>query len=94
VERLDVTSQRVIQRLLAGQPNTEAKIIFAWRVAAGTTLGRAATLSWSADGTLLVRPKTAAWRTELLRARPVIQQRLSQLIGPDVIRRLSITEAE
>jgi hypothetical protein len=93
VERIDATAARAVQTLLAGQPNTPAKIAFAWRVAAGSAFARAADLDWSADGTLRVRAHSTAWRQEITRARPLILQRLTALLGSDVVRRLLVTES-
>jgi hypothetical protein len=93
VERIDATAARAVQTLLAGQPNTPAKIAFAWRVAAGAAFARAADVEWSSDGTLRVRPHSTAWRKEITRARPLILTRLATLLGPDVVRRLVVTGA-
>ena len=76
--------------LLDGQPMSDGKISFAWRIAAGPSLGRAATLSWSPTGALMVRARTEAWRREIVRARPLIQARLGELLGPDAVRRMTI----
>ena len=93
VERIDATAARAVQTILAGQPNTPAKIAFAWRVAAGAALARGADGEWTADGTLRVRAHSTAWRQEITRARPLILGRLTALLGPDVVRRLVVTEA-
>ena len=90
MEPLNSTATRALRTLLAGQPTTEAKVAFAWQIAAGPALGRAATASWSEDGILHVRARTAAWGQEMRRARPVILERLHHLLGPDVVRRLVI----
>jgi hypothetical protein len=92
VERIDATAARAVQTILAGQPNTPAKIAFAWRVAAGAAFARAADVDWSADGTLRVRAHSTAWRQEITRARPLILTRLTALLGPEVIRRLVVSE--
>lgn len=92
VERIDATATRALQALLAGQPNTPAKVAFAWRIAAGAAFARAADVDWSADGTLRVRARSTAWRREITRARPLILERLTALLGPDVVRRLVVSE--
>jgi hypothetical protein len=94
MEPLNTTATRAIPMLLAGQPTTDAKVGFAWQIAAGTTLGRAATASWSNDGVLHVRARTAAWSLEMRRARPMLLERLRHLLGPDVVRRLVIDSDE
>jgi hypothetical protein len=66
-------------------------VAFAWSIAAGATLARAASVEWTPDGVLTVRAKTDAWREEIHRARAVIGARLDALLGPDVVRRLTVT---
>jgi anti-sigma factor RsiW len=90
VERLDVTATRALRPLLDGQPTTEAKIAFAWAIAAGPAMSRAATVSWTADGTLHVRAKSETWRLEIVRARPLLATRVAALVGPGVVQRISI----
>lgn len=63
---------------------------FAWRVAAGPSLGRAATLSLSSTGALVVRARTEMWRQEIVRARSIIEARLTELLGPGVVRRITV----
>jgi len=82
----------VLTDLLARQPTTDAKLSFAWQVAAGPAMARASRTSW-ADGTLRVTPRDAAWQRELQRARPMLAERLARLLGPDVIRSIVILEA-
>jgi hypothetical protein len=90
--KLDRTSIDALRMLLEAQPTTDAKVAFAWTIAAGPSLARAATITWSETGTIHVRPRTAAWRREIVRARPVIAQRVAALLGPDVVRRISVAE--
>jgi hypothetical protein len=90
MRRLQGAAARAYQDLLAAQPTTPAKVAFAWRVAAGPVLGRAATTRWTDDGTLSVLARDAAWRREIGRARPLIADRLAQLLGPGVVRRIEI----
>src|SRR5512134_337096 len=90
VEPLNRSATRAIQTLLGGQPNTAAKVAFAWTIAAGTALGRASTPTWSTDGTLVVRAASEHWRRELDRARPLIVERLRDLLGPDVVRKVVV----
>jgi hypothetical protein len=91
MESIGHTAARLLGPLLAGQPTTEAKVAFAWQVAAGPALSRAVTLSWS-DGTLRVRPASRAWRDEIRRARPMISERLGHLLGADVVKKLVIED--
>jgi len=92
MERLDSSSTAVLRSILAGQPLTEAKVAFAWRVAAGPALARAATVSWSPAGTLVVQADSSAWRLELVRAKGVLTERLRGLLGREAVRRIQIVE--
>ena len=93
MESLDITATRAVRHLLANQPTTAAKVTFAWTVAAGPQLGRAATITWMDDGTLHVLARDEAWRREISRARSVITERLSYLLGPDVVRTIRVRAA-
>jgi hypothetical protein len=90
MERLDHAARGALKTMLDGQPTTEAKVSFAWMIAAGPALARAATVTWSEDGMLHVVARTEAWRQEFLRARPLIARRVADLVGPGVVRRIAI----
>jgi hypothetical protein len=86
------TATAVLRTLLQDQPTTAAKVTFAWQIAAGTALSRAAECSWSEDGILVIRTRDAAWKREIQRARPLIAHRLGELLGPDVVRSIVIRD--
>jgi predicted nucleic acid-binding Zn ribbon protein len=90
VEALDTAAARVLRTILDQQPLTEAKIRFAWRLSAGPTLAAATAVEWAADGRLRVTVKSDEWRRELVRARPLILQRLRELVGRDVVKALHV----
>lgn len=90
VERLDSTAPRALRLALAQQPTSEGKILFAWSLAAGPALSRAASARWE-DGTLRLTAKSDTWRRELLRARVEIMARLTSLLGPGIVRKLEIS---
>jgi hypothetical protein len=92
MERLAATSTSVLRSILDGQPLTEAKVAFAWRIAAGPALARAATVSWSPAGTLVVYADSSAWRLELVRAKSMLAERLRLLLGREAVRRIQILE--
>jgi Dna[CI] antecedent, DciA len=92
MERLDATAGRALGVLLDGQPLSGAKVRFAWAIAAGPALARAASVTF-ADGTLYLTAKSEAWRQELLRARPVMTRKLGELLGPQAVRTLVILDA-
>jgi len=90
------TASDVLRDLLARQPTSAAKVQFAWRMAAGPAMARAARAAW-VDGTLRLAPVDPAWRRELQRARPVLLDRLRHWLGADVIQAIVIetsSEAE
>jgi hypothetical protein len=91
MKRLDQGAVSALKTLLDGQPTTAAKVSFAWAIAAGPTLARAATVTWSANGTLDVVARTEVWRQEIVRARPLIARRVAELVGPDTVRRIVIS---
>ena len=74
-----------LKMILDAQPLTEAKVGFAWRVAAGPTLATAATVAWSPGGPLRLTPRSDAWRQELVRARGVLLEKIRALLGPDAV---------
>jgi predicted nucleic acid-binding Zn ribbon protein len=90
MEPLRRTAADVLHTLLQSQPTTATKIVFAWHVAVGPALARATQVEWRDDGTLHVRARDAAWLRELRHARPVIAQRLADLLGRDTVRRLEL----
>lgn len=92
MESLQQTAARVLGPLLDAQPLSPGKVSFAWNIAAGPALARASTPTWTPDGTLRIRARSTAWRTEIERARPMIATRLQQLLGADAIRRIIISE--
>ncbi len=80
-----------IREMLARQPLSEAKVVFAWRVTAGPAFSRAAKATF-ADGTLTVRTPSAAWRKEIERAAPLLKERLAGLLGKNVVRWMVVIE--
>jgi hypothetical protein len=91
MKRLDQGAVSALKTLLDGQPTTEAKVSFAWAIAAGPTLARAATVSWHPNGTLHVVARTDAWMQEIVRARPLIARRIAELVGPETVRKVVIS---
>lgn len=89
MQSLNSTAGEVLRHLLASQPTTPAKVAFAWRMAAGGTLGRAGEPAWR-DGVLVVRASTDAWKKEMKRAAPMLLARVRELVGNDVVRRIVI----
>jgi predicted nucleic acid-binding Zn ribbon protein len=89
MESLHSTANQALRALLDGQPTTPAKIVFAWRMAAGAALARGGEPEWR-DGVLVVRARTDAWRRELRHARPVLTSRIQELVGLEVVKKIVI----
>ncbi|MEO7192191.1 MAG: DciA family protein [Vicinamibacterales bacterium] len=94
MESLDRTAARALRTLLEAQPLTAAKVEFAWKIAAGPALARSASVSWSEDGRLAVRAKSEEWRHEIVRARPMILQRMAGLLGTGAVRSLIVLRVD
>jgi hypothetical protein len=93
MEPLRTASTWALQTLLHDQPVTAAKVAFAWQIAAGPAMARATTPAWVGDGILRVRARDAVWQREASRARPIITQRLEQLLGPGVVEKIVIEQS-
>jgi predicted nucleic acid-binding Zn ribbon protein len=91
VQAVQKASMPALRELLAGQPTTAGKVAFAWQVAAGPAMGRAARVTWMAEqAALRVTARDAAWLAEIRRARPIVLERLQGLLGAGVVDRLII----
>ena len=90
VHSIRETASSALGDLLRHQPDTAAKVVFAWHIAAGPTLARATSASWRDDGTLRVEASSAAWHREVVRAKPLLVRRLQQLLGPDVVKNVTV----
>jgi hypothetical protein len=94
MEPINSTAARAMRTLLANQPTTDAKVAFAWQIAAGPALGRSASVRWAdEEGVLHVRPSTPAWTAEIRHARPILRGRMNELLGADVVKRIEIVPA-
>lgn len=79
----------VLAEVIRRQPASAARTTFAWSVAAGPALARAATVD-ARNGTLFITPKDARWSREIERARDTILQRVQHLLGADAVRAIVI----
>ena len=93
VEPIENVAVTALRTLLASQPDSDAKVACAWKVAAGPSLAQATTTSWSA-GVLHVRAKSDAWRREVRHARPMLLQRVQSLVGRDAVREIRLDAVE
>ena len=81
----------VIAETIRRQPASPARTAFAWSVAAGPALARAATVV-ARDGVLIVTPRDGRWAREIERATPTLLPRLQALVGATEITSLRICE--
>jgi len=79
----------VVADLLKNAPTSPGKIAFAWRTVVGAAVERVTSVRLEGR-TLLVDPATPHWARELTRSRDVILDRLTTLLGPNVIDELVI----
>jgi predicted nucleic acid-binding Zn ribbon protein len=75
--------------LLRSTPMSPGKLEFTWKTAVGPAMGRGTSVRLEGK-TLLVDARTAAWATEVARSSAIILRRLQTLLGPDVIRELTV----
>jgi predicted nucleic acid-binding Zn ribbon protein len=79
----------VLAETIRRQPASAARTAFAWTVAAGAAMARAASVE-SRNGVLLVTPKDARWSREIERASPMLLARVQALLGPHEVTTLRI----
>ena len=82
---------RAIGQLLRDQPLTPAKVRFAWHASVGTSMGRATTVNLRDNGTLLVVASGDHWRRETIRSAGMIKRRLTELLGKNVVKRITVS---
>jgi predicted nucleic acid-binding Zn ribbon protein len=91
VQPLQTFAADVIANVVRRQPPSAARTTFAWSVAAGPAMARAATVD-ARDGILFVTPKDARWAREIERAIPTLLARLQVLVGPAEITTVRICD--
>ena len=83
----------VIGEVIRRQPASPARTVFAWTVAAGPAMARAASVE-ARDGMLFITPKDARWAREIARASDTILQRVQHLLGPEAVTAITICERQ
>lgn len=83
----------VLADVIRRQPASPARTTFAWTVAAGPAMARAATVE-ARNGTLFVTPKDARWSREIARSCDVILRRVQQLLGPAAVTSITICDRQ
>jgi predicted nucleic acid-binding Zn ribbon protein len=79
----------VLADVIRRQPASPARTTFAWSVAAGPAMARAAAVD-ARNGTLFITPKDARWSREIERSRDTILRRIQQLLGEDAVTAIRI----
>jgi len=75
--------------LLRDAPLSPGKVTFAWKAAVGSAIERATSVRLEGRE-LLVDAVSAQWAREVSRSSPVILARLRELLGPDVVARITV----
>jgi len=89
MEPLGPVADAALAALLARAPLTPQKVQFAWRLAVGDAIDRVTTATLH-EGQLQVTVAAPAWEKEVTRAERLILGRLRRLLGPDVVRALTV----
>jgi hypothetical protein len=80
---------RALAELLRDTPTSAGKVEFVWKAVVGPAMDRGTAVRL--EGTvLLVEARSAAWAREVARSSRVITKRMESLLGPGVIRELSV----
>ncbi len=80
----------VLTRLLRAAPLSPEKVAFAWRAAVGPAMARASSARLSGEGVIDVACPDDHWRREIRRSLPIIKQRMTALLGEDVVRHVKL----
>ena len=81
-------SGSVLAEIVRRQPSSPARTAFAWQLVVGSTLARMTSVEMKGTS-LLVTARDDRWLKEIDRARPAILAKLQQLLGADVITKIS-----
>jgi len=83
----------VLADAIRRQPASAARTAFAWSVAAGPAMARAASVE-TRDGILYVTPKDGRWSREIARSSATLLARVQELVGAAEITSLRICEKQ
>jgi len=83
VEPFQSFSAAVLADVIRRQPPSSARTAFAWSVAAGPAMARAASVE-ARHGVLVVSPKDARWAREIERSSATLLSRVQTLLGREV----------
>jgi predicted nucleic acid-binding Zn ribbon protein len=79
----------VLAEAIRRQPSSPARTAFAWSIAAGPVMARAASVE-ARHGVLLVTPKDARWSREIERSSATILTRVQALVGSTEVTSLRV----
>ncbi len=88
MRRIQSFSSGVLAGIVQRQPSSPARTAFAWQLVVGSTLARMTSVEMKGT-TLHITAKDERWVKEIDRARPAILPKLQQLLGADVITKIS-----
>jgi predicted nucleic acid-binding Zn ribbon protein len=83
VQPVQSFSASVLADVIRRQPPSPARTAFAWSVAAGPVMARAASVD-ARNGVLVVTPKDARWAREIERSAATLLSRVQALLGREV----------
>jgi predicted nucleic acid-binding Zn ribbon protein len=90
--RADRVIPGVLAEVIRKAPLCAEKVEFAWRAVVGTAVARVTTVYLDDAGVLHVRAADAQWAREVRRSSRLILTRLAVLLGPDVVRKLTLRD--
>jgi len=91
VQPLQAFAAGVVAEAIRRQPPSASRTAFAWSVAAGPMMARAATVE-TRDGVLIVTAKDARWSREIERSSATLLARVQALLGPAEVTRLRLCD--
>jgi predicted nucleic acid-binding Zn ribbon protein len=83
----------VLADVIRRQPPSAARTSFAWQLAVGPALARVTSVEMEGV-TLRVRSADPRWLKEIERAKPLILQKLQQLLGAEAVREISVKQPD
>ena len=78
----------VVAEVVRKAPLSDAKVVFAWRLAVGPALAKATTVRLGGDGTLYVSAESKAWLDSVRASVGMIRSRLAHYLGDETIKRI------
>lgn len=79
---------RLIRKLAGSLVSPEEIVRAVWAEAAGEKIARHTVVRSVAEGVLLVEVGDAVWRSQLETLEPQVRQRLDQIAGPGLVRKI------